>query len=288
MAPARHVKPSSTVPSQSSSTPLHVSDGFVQLSQLHEPLQTRDPIDPHDVRQLPVDPWQHAKPSSQAVLQSSSMPLQVSSGGEQRPHEQTDVQTRDPVVPQLVVHEPVEPLQHTKLSSQLPSQSSSVPLQSSGAPGNTVSSASLQSSAGTPPLTAHTESPCPSPSLSRVVFEHIPGTAPVHRSSVQELVSLHVGEEPGKQPIVALQASAPLQKLPSSQNIESGAKTQPPAASTQLSTVHRIPSSHVSGIPGAQRLRKHVSTPLHGLPSSHSASVPPGQVAQSGSIPSQS
>src|SRR5690606_1468592 len=74
---------------------------------------------------------QQPTPSSQAPLQSSSMPLQTSAGGEQTLQAHALEHVRVPVVPHEVVHVPLEPAQQAKLSSQLPSQSSSAPLHAS-------------------------------------------------------------------------------------------------------------------------------------------------------------
>jgi hypothetical protein len=217
VAPARHVNPSSTSESQSSSTPLHVSAGLLQLPQAQLEPHVREPIEPQAVRQLPMLPRQQVKASSHAPLQSSSTPLHVSGGGEQMPQEQTELHTRDPVVPQLVVQLPVVPRQHANPSSHVVSQSSSTALQSSGAPGYVDATASSQSSAGTPPEAGHASSPRPSRSRSRVEFAHIPGVAPRHASSVHASPSSQVGAVPGRQPSTASQVSLPLQKFPSAQ-----------------------------------------------------------------------
>src|SRR5690606_13387547 len=84
LCPAAQAKPSSRVPSQSSSTPLHTSAGGVHAAPLgiahalvHAPL----PVVPHEVVHETLAPSAQAKPSSGAPSQSSSMPLQVSAGG---------------------------------------------------------------------------------------------------------------------------------------------------------------------------------------------------------------
>src|SRR5690606_4508548 len=78
VAPGEHAKPSSTRLSQSSSPPPHVSAGGVHAPHEQSPAQVRLPVDPHDVVHAPVRPAQHAKPSSHAPLQSSSVPLHSS------------------------------------------------------------------------------------------------------------------------------------------------------------------------------------------------------------------
>jgi len=127
-SPDRHAKPSSTLPSQSSSMPLHVSVGGVQLLQVQVELQVREPVDPQEVVHVPAAPLQQPKSSSQAPSQSSSDPLHTSLGAAQLPHAQAVLHTREPVVPQDVVHDSVTPLQQANPSSQVPSQSSSAPL----------------------------------------------------------------------------------------------------------------------------------------------------------------
>jgi len=59
LVPAQQVQPSSHRPSQSSSSPLHVSEGGVQLPQAHEAEQVRVPVLPQVVVQLPGWPAQH-------------------------------------------------------------------------------------------------------------------------------------------------------------------------------------------------------------------------------------
>jgi hypothetical protein len=122
---------SSMEPSQSSSVALHDSVGGEQLPHAQLPEQVRVPVEPQVVIHDPVAPAQHAKPSSQVALQSSSIPLQISAGGEQALQPQEPLHVRVPVVPQLVVHDPLVPAQQVKVSSQLESQSSSIPLHAS-------------------------------------------------------------------------------------------------------------------------------------------------------------
>jgi len=129
--PVTQANPSSTVLSQSSSSPLHVSAGALQLPQEQPDEQVRLPVDPQTVVQEPVEPAQQPKPSSHAPLQSSSLPLQVSAGGEQTLQPQAVSHVREPVDPQLVVQLPLLPEQHAKVSSHIVSQSSSLPLQAS-------------------------------------------------------------------------------------------------------------------------------------------------------------
>jgi len=130
------VSAESVAPSQSSSTPfVQFSGGIVQLPQPHVPLHARVPVEPQLVVQLPVEPAQHVNPSSQVPSQSSSAPLHTSDGGEQLPHPHVPLHVRLPAEPQLVVQLPVEPAQQANPLSQVPSQSSSAPLQIS--PGGT-------------------------------------------------------------------------------------------------------------------------------------------------------
>jgi hypothetical protein len=129
--PAQQVKPLSQVPSQSSSVPLQVSAGGVQEPQEHEEEQVRLPALPQLVVQVPLDPAQHPQPSSHAPSQSSSRPLQTSAGGVQLPQAQEPLQVLEPVVPQEVEQASVLPAQQAKPLSQVPSQSSSAPLQAS-------------------------------------------------------------------------------------------------------------------------------------------------------------
>jgi hypothetical protein len=121
-------KPSSVAPSQSSSWPLQISGGAMQLPQVHEAVQVLVPVEPQLVVQLPVAPWQQAQPSSHVPSQSSSWPLQLSAGGTQLPQAQVLLHVRVPVEPQLVVQLDVEPRQQLHPSSHVPSQSSSTPL----------------------------------------------------------------------------------------------------------------------------------------------------------------
>ena len=119
---------SSQVPSQSSSTPLQTSAGGVQVPQLQELLQVCDPMVPHVVVQYWVAPRQQPG-SSQKPSQLSSVPLQTSAGTWQASHVQPLLQALDPGVPHQVVQLPLDPLQHSDPSSQVPLQLSSAPLQ---------------------------------------------------------------------------------------------------------------------------------------------------------------
>jgi hypothetical protein len=131
IAPGLHAKPSSTRESQSSSPMPHASGGSMHAPHAHPALQRREPVDPQLVVQGPVRPAQHAKPSSHAVLQSSSTPLQISGGGAHTLNAHDEPQVRDPIVPQLVMQPPDVPAQHAKPSSHAMSQSSSIPLHDS-------------------------------------------------------------------------------------------------------------------------------------------------------------
>src|SRR5687767_8622842 len=96
------------VPSQSSSTPLHVSAGAAHALHVQPAPHDRVPDDPQLVAQAPPVPRTQARPSSGAPSQSSSAPLQDSSGGAHAVHApptQRDV----PAVMQLVVHDIVAP-----------------------------------------------------------------------------------------------------------------------------------------------------------------------------------
>jgi hypothetical protein len=128
VAPITHANDSSMRESQSSSPALHVSAGGVHAPNAHAAEHVRDPVVPHVVVQLEVRPAQHVKPSSHTLLQSSSRPLHVSGGGEHALQPHVGLHVREPVVPQLVMHEPVDPAQHVKISSHIMSQSSSRPL----------------------------------------------------------------------------------------------------------------------------------------------------------------
>src|SRR5688500_17511744 len=82
VAPAQQVKPSSQAPSQSSSTPLQASGGGVHDPTVQLALQASVPAELQVVVHEPSDvPATQGKPSSGAASQSSSRPLQVSSGG---------------------------------------------------------------------------------------------------------------------------------------------------------------------------------------------------------------
>jgi hypothetical protein len=93
----QHSKPSSHVPSQSSSRPLQVSGGVLQVTlQAQETPQIRVPVEPQVVVQRVSSPWQHSKPLSQIPSQSSSRPLQVSASVSQLPQVQLSVQRWTP------------------------------------------------------------------------------------------------------------------------------------------------------------------------------------------------
>ncbi len=178
--PRTHPKSSSTLPSQSSSRPLHVSAGALHALHEQSSRHVRAPVEPQEVVHISLVPCTQAKMSSGTPLQSSSMALQVSAGGAHTSHEQVLVQIRLPVVPHDVMHEPVSPRQQVNVSSQPSTQSSSTPLHVSGAVGFTSGFMSLQSVAGTPPNSGHAVSPKPSPSASRVVCTHMPRIASSH------------------------------------------------------------------------------------------------------------
>jgi len=132
--PAGQAKPSSAVPSQSSSRPLQASAGAAQAPQVQSAAHGRVPVEPHVVEQAPPVPGVQAKPSSGVVSQSSSTPLHDSTGGVQAAPVggvQPSVQGPAPDVPQVVVHAVERPTAQAKSSSVEPSQSSSTPLQDS-------------------------------------------------------------------------------------------------------------------------------------------------------------
>ena len=103
--PRQQVNPLSQPLTQSSSTPLHVSDGGVQVPHAQELLQVCVPVVPQLVVQLPELFRQQVNPLSHAPLQSSSTPLQVSDGGTQLPQSQLELQVCWPVVPHDAVHD---------------------------------------------------------------------------------------------------------------------------------------------------------------------------------------
>jgi len=111
---------------------LHVSAGGVQALQPEQSARhPRVPTVPQLAVQLEVEPDTHAKVSSVSPSQSSSAALQSSAGGVQAPHVHEAEQSRLPVVPQPVVHVPVEPCRHSNPLSATMSQSSSAPLHTS-------------------------------------------------------------------------------------------------------------------------------------------------------------
>jgi len=84
--PMTHGNPLSGTVSQSSSELLQISAGGVQSAAegyWHASVQSPDPAVPHEDVQLTADPRAHGKLSSGTVSQSSSTPLQRSSGGVQ-------------------------------------------------------------------------------------------------------------------------------------------------------------------------------------------------------------
>ena len=86
---------------------------------------------------------------------------------------------------------------------------------------------------------------------------------------VHEFPSSNTGGVPGVQAPLALQASLPLQTLPSAQDVpvETGVCVTP-LTESQASVVHGLPSSVVSGVPGIQEPDPlHVSAPLQILAS---------------------
>ena len=122
VSPRQHSPFSSQEPSQSSSTPLQVSAGGTQLPQVQELEHVLEPVELHEVVQVPEVPRQHSKPLSQPFTQSSSTPLHVSAGGTQLPQSQEALQVCRPVVPQLVGQLRVSPWKQCSpvLSVQVP------------------------------------------------------------------------------------------------------------------------------------------------------------------------
>jgi hypothetical protein len=88
VSPARQAKPSSRMPSQSSSIPLHCSAGAAQLPHVHELPHVSWPVDAQPVVHDRMAPRTHPKPSSGVPSQSSSTPLQVSAGATHALHVQ--------------------------------------------------------------------------------------------------------------------------------------------------------------------------------------------------------
>jgi hypothetical protein len=127
--PWAQAKPSSIIPSQSSSRPLHASAGAAQAPSAQSPSQARVPAVPHGVVHATVPPRTHAKPLSAAPSQSSSRPLQVSAGGRQPVGSPAALQIVVPIVPQEVAQ---GVLVEQQPSSTRPSQLSSRPLHISG------------------------------------------------------------------------------------------------------------------------------------------------------------
>src|SRR5215468_1579131 len=78
MHPPQVPQPSSTVPSQLSSTPLQVSSGGMHVPQVQSIAQVCEPIEPQLVVHEPALVAAHMKPSSRVPSQLSSMPLQIS------------------------------------------------------------------------------------------------------------------------------------------------------------------------------------------------------------------
>jgi hypothetical protein len=214
LVPSAQVNVSSTRVSQSSSRPLHVSSGAVHAPHVQSLPHVRDPVEPQVVVHASLSSRTHANTSSGASLQSSSMPLHVSAGATHTLQPHAALHVRIPAVPHAVVQVPVSPRQHAKPSSHPISQSSSMPLQISGAPGNTSGFASLQSVAGTPPVSAQLASPKPSESESIVLYAHRPPIDSSQRSLVQASSSLQSIVTPGAQ-TMSTQVSTPLHETPS-------------------------------------------------------------------------
>jgi hypothetical protein len=211
------------------------------------------------------------------------MALQVSAGGAQTSQEHIVVHTRVPVVPQEVVHEPTSPRQQVNGSSQPPVQSSSMPLQVSGAVGLTSGFVSLQSVASTPPTSGHAVSPKPSPSASFVVCTHVPRIVSSHWSLVHMSPSLQSTTVPGEH-IIESQTSAPLQITPSlqSESFWQARRGQPSTGSQVVPSSQRLSSGSLRQVPSSQ-----VSW-VQATSSSHSSAVlhPASGTLLSGTVPS--
>jgi hypothetical protein len=287
--PRAQPKPSSTLPSQSSSAPLQVSAGGTHAPTEQSSPHARVPVEPQLVVQLELVPRTHANTSSGAPLQSSSTPLHVSGGGEQTPHEQLVPQTRVPVVPHVVVQSPMLPRQHVNASSHCALQSSSIPLQTSGAPGNASALLSLQSLAGTPPTSGQLASPKPSPSRSAVDSTHAPRMLSLQRELVHA-VAVHSTGVPGAHAI-ATQRSVPLHATPSlhsasAVHVRGGqpvrrSQVKPSWQNESFGVLRHVPTSQTSVV--------------HATSSSHSAFVrqptppsrPPSGMPPSSTMPTQ-
>jgi hypothetical protein len=129
LVPCGHPKPSSVLPSQSSSTLLQIS-AAAHAPHAHVAEHVREPAVPHVVVHDPVLPWRQPKSSSVRPSQSSSTLLHVSVAAH-APHAHVAEHVRVPGVPHDIVHDPVLPWRQPKSSSVRPSQSSSRPLQAS-------------------------------------------------------------------------------------------------------------------------------------------------------------
>jgi hypothetical protein len=101
-------------------------------------------------------------------------------------------------------------------------------------------------------------------------------------SAVHGLPSPQAGGVPVTQAPAALQVSAPLQALPSEQEVPAatGAWVQPSTAS-QASAVHGLPSSQEGAVPGRQvPAPSHASAPLHAFESAHDTPTATGSEVQ--------
>jgi hypothetical protein len=133
--PLTHANVSSGPPVQSSSRPLQISAGGVHAhdgGMVHVPEQVPVPVVPHDVVHATAVPWTHGKVSSGPPMQSSSRPLQISTGGvhaDGSGRVQVEEQTPVPVEPQVVVQGVGMLMAQGNPLSGPPVQSSSSPLQ---------------------------------------------------------------------------------------------------------------------------------------------------------------
>jgi hypothetical protein len=103
--------------------------------------------------------------------------------------------------------------------------------------------------------------------FATAVFAH--PEAGLHESPVHTFPSLQLSAVPAVQ-VPFWQVSAPLQRLPSGQEVPlATGVTVHPVAGLHPSVVHTFPSLHVSGVPEVHAPAWQVSVPLQRLPSAH-------------------
>jgi hypothetical protein len=119
-------KPSSGVPSPSSSQALHSSVPRQAEYPLQSAAHVCEPAVPQDVVHIELVPRRQGKPSSATPSPSSSQSLQVSLAAAHVENPlQSEAQVREPEVPQLVVHPDMVPRRQVSPSSTAPLASSS-------------------------------------------------------------------------------------------------------------------------------------------------------------------